>query len=364
MKIQVQALDTLFFRDGKPFTGGEEVWADMLFPPSPSVIYGALRGKYFSEQIATFQQANEPNDPTNTLKIKAIALQSDDTVLFPIPLDYGKEKGDPTNKAFLLKNRVSVPVSNCPVKNVFVGNPTKIIENIENGLLDCDGMNGYLSGQAIENFYMKLSDYIIPEPKLGIGRENQTHVSQDGRLYRIDMRRLESKMTFGNERTQSISIFIEFEGLSIPEQGLFRLGGEGKAVHYATSEGMLPEKPQLSGTRFKLYLATPASFEQGWLPKWIDKNTLQGVYQRAGSHKSVAIRLETAMIGKPMVIGGFDMQKHAPKKMRKAVPAGSVYYFEIVNGAMQDALDLFHAQAISDYDAQQGFGLTFVGGVA
>ena len=50
MIIQIDPLDTLFFRNGKPFTMGEETWADAVFPPYPSVVYGALRSAYFSNQ--------------------------------------------------------------------------------------------------------------------------------------------------------------------------------------------------------------------------------------------------------------------------------------------------------------------------
>ncbi|MEN3047138.1 MAG: type III-B CRISPR module-associated Cmr3 family protein, partial [Candidatus Hydrothermales bacterium] len=35
--------DTLFFRTGRPFTMGSENWSDVIFPPYPSTIYGALR---------------------------------------------------------------------------------------------------------------------------------------------------------------------------------------------------------------------------------------------------------------------------------------------------------------------------------
>ena len=50
MRIRIKALDTLFFRDGKPFTSGEETWADGTFPPYPSVLYGALRTWFITNQ--------------------------------------------------------------------------------------------------------------------------------------------------------------------------------------------------------------------------------------------------------------------------------------------------------------------------
>lgn len=43
----MEAFDTLFFRDGKPFSMGDDVWANGVFPPYPSTLYGALRASYF-----------------------------------------------------------------------------------------------------------------------------------------------------------------------------------------------------------------------------------------------------------------------------------------------------------------------------
>jgi CRISPR-associated protein Cmr3 len=54
MIIELNPLDTLFFRDGKPFAMGEETWADGIFPPPPSVIYGALRTAWFANNIEEF----------------------------------------------------------------------------------------------------------------------------------------------------------------------------------------------------------------------------------------------------------------------------------------------------------------------
>ena len=53
MTIQLDALDTLFFKDGKPFSLGEETWADGIFPPPPSVVYGATRTALISSGLSS-----------------------------------------------------------------------------------------------------------------------------------------------------------------------------------------------------------------------------------------------------------------------------------------------------------------------
>ena len=47
MHISIKPFDCLFVRDGKPFSMGDEVWASGIFPPPPSVVYGALRTAWF-----------------------------------------------------------------------------------------------------------------------------------------------------------------------------------------------------------------------------------------------------------------------------------------------------------------------------
>ena len=88
MIIEIEALDTLFFRDGKPFSMGEEVWADGVFPPSPSVIYGALRSAYFANNSNELDRANESDDPTSNLEITSIYYRFKNANYLPLPGGY------------------------------------------------------------------------------------------------------------------------------------------------------------------------------------------------------------------------------------------------------------------------------------
>ena len=98
--------------------------------------------------------------------------------------------------------------------------------------------------------------------------------------------------------------------------------------------------------KFKLYLATHAIFDDGWLPK-----CLHG-----------AIELITAAVGNYVTIGGWDVANRSPKDAYRAVPAGSVYYFRLINGTKAETvLDCLHYKNIGDQRTQEGFGLAYVG---
>ncbi len=364
-RIRIDALDTLFFRDGKPFTMGAETWADAGFPPAPSVLYGALRSQYFGERIGELPLANSPDDddPTRDLKISSIALQDrQERLLFPLPCDLVSDKNERKQQVRVLQRFDSAPASSSAVPQVLRADNEELVEHPEHAFLNAGVLSRYLQGSAKTLQYISLDDYTVAEPKIGIKRQRSTGTVEEGMLYRVDMRRLASAREFGKE-LQEISFCVEFSGLPIAERGLFRLGGEGKIAAYQPSKAEGVAAPQLQGKRFKLYLATPALFAQGWLPSWIDPKTLQGT----GEYQHLGLHLETAVLGKPIPIGGFQRRTRnnpaGPKIMRRAVPAGSVYYFH-VDGDTQDAVRAFHQQCISDDDAQQGFGLAFVGGVA
>ena len=354
MIIKIDALDTLFFRDGKPFTMGEDTWANGGFPPYPSVIYGALRSAYFSHHLNELKKANSENDPTRDLKIKGFYILADNDVYLPLPNDCVKKKGGKDNFVSLLpKHELTDIKSSCPTQYALKSKKEEVVENVDGGLININSLKKYLKcAKDSSSSILKVADRVLPEPKIGIGINKETGTSEEGKLYRVDMRRL------GNKKGESLSVIIDFEGLDLPERGMMKLGGEGKAVSYQNFKPIncSIDDFESDAKGLKLYLSTPAIFKNGWLPKWIDEKTL------ICEGKGLKLKLLTASIGKTVHIGGFDMKVRKPKPMRKAVPAGSVYYFEIKKGDIQKAVEMFNQSAISEFYQEQGFGIAYVGG--
>ncbi|NJO01062.1 MAG: hypothetical protein HC880_04620 [Bacteroidia bacterium] len=57
---------------------------------------------------------------------------------------------------------------------------------------------------------------------------------------------------------------------------------------------------------------------------------MQALFSKPGLHRSqffkdLTVDVETAFVGKPIPVGGFDMENQKPKAMQKAIPAGSIY---------------------------------------
>lgn len=344
MIIKIDPFDTLFFRDGKPFTMGDENWANGVFPPNPSVIYGAIRTAYFSNNIKDFEKANTPEDPTRNLRIKGIYFSNKDNKIYlPAPHDLVRKK---EGKSISVLSMIDLKNIACSCTTQYVLMSPEKVENIEEELIDSDSLKKYLEN-SIEpiSSTIEMSTMVLSEPKIGIGVNNITGTNEEGQLYRFEMKRL-----------RNLSLVIDFEGIELQRKGIMKLGGEGKAVYYNEYSNNIASSVNIPAeNRFKIYFSTPAIFEKGWLPKWINEKTLEGEYE------GFRLKMLTMSAEKPISIGGFDMKAHKPKPMYRAIPAGSVYYFEVIEGDIKNIFATFNQRAISDLYSEQGFGISYIG---
>ena len=319
--IEIKALDTLFFRDGKPFEMGDDNWAEGIFPPPPSVIYGALRSAWFAEHPEEMDKMGQENDPTKELRITRIYIGVKGIPYLPLPLDFVENKGDNESELNLEASNRKYKVHIQTEKvNVISSNPfdsvlfsSTHVEGISKGVLSIQQYNWYLQNLVSRNYTaLKLSDYMLNEAKVGNARENTTHSVLEGKLYRVGMQRL-----------NQISLYIKFTGI-VFNSSLVKLGAENKVGHINNEVNQSNFKlfTDKIYKNFKIIFTTPTIFKNGWLPEWINKNTLKG------SYNGVEFTLTNAILGKAEPIGGYDMKKNRPKPMLKAIPAGSVFYFE------------------------------------
>ena len=330
---------------------GDEVWASGIFPPPPSVLYGAIRTGYFASYPAEISKAagyyatptEFEADPTTKLAITGLALKhGKGDRYFPVPADLLSTKE--SDKPIRLKRQVRPALSSGKLSHVLKAET--IAEPYANGsMLSYSNLKSYLWGDEVDRFQVKSPSFFrIGEGKTGIARSAHTGSAKEGHLYRVEMLRLKN----------DVSILCELEGLDI-EGPMLKLGGEAKAVRMEASEQkILPPKVDVDGEMFKLYLASPAIFSQGWLPAWVDTETLEGTIPQTGTK----VRLLAAAVGKPAYLGGFDLKGRKFKPMRRVVPAGAVYHFEVLAGPSPLGL---HGQSISDKLPEQGFGITFIG---
>lgn len=350
--IKINALDTLFFRDGKPFTMGEESEGSSLFPPAPSVFRGFLRTLFFGEKDGDLSEANTPGDPSMKLEIKHCSLYMERTneALFPLPADLVIEKDDKINNTAYLKfsdNNLSASSYSYPYV-LKTDENIKMKESAGKIWITNSQLEKYLDGKQVGSA-IELDHIIIDEPKTGIGRDDATRATATGNFYQIKMNRPE------NEKGEKIGFMIGFDKLDLNiGNGLSRLGGEGKITKYKIEDAEITYSiPAVKGYT-KMYLVTPAIFAQGWIPDAL--------------FRDYGLSVIAAAIRKHQSFGGWDIDKKEPKPMFRAVPAGSVYYIKQDDeGRLIDFINDFNGKPLSHkisipdgYD-REGFGIVRFG---
>jgi CRISPR-associated protein Cmr3 len=144
------------------------------------------------------------------------------------------------------------------------------------------------------------------------------------------------------------------------------LGGERRLVHWRSSKASLWTCPEsiraalASAARIRMVLATPAIFDHGWWPDWLDAGTLAGRPFSGGP-----ILKLLGVIHQPWkAVSGWSLAPpRGPKAIRRMVPAGSVYFFQKVEGDGQSLADKAWLNPVSDalQDQNDGFGLAIWG---
>jgi CRISPR-associated protein Cmr3 len=375
MRIFIEPTEPLLFRTGRPFDAGESNFAESIFPPTPETIQGAIRAMIaahttlvnstmslaarFSTDILTKLIGNQSS--YGRFRITGLALgkriKEDDPVerLFPAPafLMRVKFQGDKDPTIVQLKpEALSGVTSNMPDEMQLLTPP-------DFGGRELEGKPKSLGWLTEENLQVALnaqddfppikaeSDFYTPEPRLGIGMQNDTKTTQTGYLYQVQMIRMEPgygfivdiRLSEENNPDKLADDSKTQEDLGLPNKGWLTLGGEQRAAHF-TVLGITSQKVQLPGKR--VYLATPAYFTKGWQPQ-------------AGSftldHKLIA-----AAVNNPVSIGGWQLNSNNAggnsKTTRRCVPAGSVYYFD---------KPVSVTQPLTEYGWQIGYGIAYTG---
>jgi len=350
MRLFIEPVDVWLFRDGRPFSAGSDHRAQSLFPPYPSVMQGVVRSHHLIVHSIdlTDRQAIENAVGTATdyrnLRLRGPFVARHEngkiTRYFPVPAD-----------AVWHKDRVRALTPQDKIdQGIMTSAPTPLLL-WDTGDPEKPKGNHWLSQPDLEA-YLLHGQAVTPvageslfrwENRLGIGLDDETRttrrVGDGGLLYEVAFIR----------PCEGVGLEVEAQGLDgWPPNGVMRMGGEGRAGRFGTSNASpWPQPAQPLPQRFKIYFATPTYFEEGWQPKDWSK-FFQG-----------NVILAAAAVGRYESIGGFDWAKERHKSARRYVPAGSVYFFKC-QGQVDINSDLVNG-AITDTGAEIGLGQIIIG---
>jgi len=345
MELIIKPIDVWLFRDGRPFSAGEDHDAATIFPPTPFTLQGAIRTKVLVDKGVDFSQFKSPEPDVgygdNFGKLRLIGpmlvrKRQDDKWerLIPMPADVVKVSVEDGGKKvcerfILLKPKIDLSFkTNLPeglqllwaeVKSELLSKLKDLNWRLEEakGWLPESEWARYLRGEAPSRCACGKKckctcneELLAFESRFGIAIDRGRRTTQTQMLYRATFVRLKD----------DVALWAKVEGVAIKEQGFLRFGGEGRSAVYEAVEplpSLASYMPKLD-KRFKVVLISPAWFSGGWQPKDGDWSKIFGA----------PVRLIAAAIPRPQKFGGFDVARGEPKPIRNFVPAGSVYFFE------------------------------------
>lgn len=342
--ITFEALDTLMFRDGRPFNQSDAgaSRAVSVFPPYPPTVVGAIRaalwkqagGDWNSEKFGTgtdWQDSQTTLGPLAfgaPLLFRSVADKKKRSLepFFPVPLHL-VEGRDPvrTEKpaaektpTFLAPSDSGMP---CDLgRSVRLPLPQLALEEvkpIEDRWVSLSGMKAILSNNCPKpEHFIKCSALWQVEQRVGIGISEETRTTDDGRLYMASHIRMADGVRLG----------LNVSGSDPIKPTLQALAGEHRmALVSAEQITTLPETPdpkRLNKNRYCVVQISPL--------------LLNAMPDPGGKLGDLPGTLVSACLGKMQSIGGWDSVRCKPIPLRRAIPAGSVWFMELGSNELAD----------------------------
>jgi len=364
--LSITPHDPIIARDARPFGFGLRMKS--LDWPYPSVLAGSVR------TMLGKTNSNDFDDKT-VAALKKVSVAGplplcDGHLYLPAPGDVlieelhnGARRAHPLRPAKLRKGEGC----NLPNQKLL---PTMVPASVESEFKPADSaafwsmekMTAWLASDAYESFDLpstskddeQSSDFLdLPakEFRAHVGIKAESGSADDGRLFE----------TIGLDFGANMQIAVRVDtGAFAWKNSLHPIGGERRLAVWKAGRdpgwSCPPEIKNAFGEKhhLRMVLATPAVFSGGWLPGWIDKDTLKG--QPPGASRDITLRLVSASVGRWKPLSGWSLEKGGPKPIRRLVPAGSVYFFEVTEGNPVDLVEPLWLRPVSDTMGGQDYG--------
>ncbi len=372
--VRIRALDSLLFRDGRPFAAEPGALTARSLPiPSPNTVAGFLRtliGERKSvdwDYIARERIYSEPvvRGPLPMLNEEFVLPAPADALVLP-----GESEQAPPRVLRLAPDADTLREGEgCDIPEYHYGMRPLIAptsEKLASGYAfwRWADLEPWLLGETPAH----LTRIAPPdtESRAHVGIDSITGTADEGMLYTVEYRayeRLEEhdgQLTL-NEWSLVARVKTEWDG---EIAGVGTLGGERRLAYVEPYPRWLecPHrlKEALRRARYvRMMLATPAVFECGWKPGWIRKVNGDGTPRLIGSPpdlKDITLRLVAAAVPRRQAVSGWSLRTtcFGPRPLNWCAPAGSVYFFEAVEGDPVLLAERCWLEPVSDGKEQNG----------
>lgn len=402
MQVKVTPLDPFIARDSRPFGSGSK--ARTLGWPYPSVIAGSLRS-LLGKMAGGFT-------PERVRELKEIRVRGPlpclgDEMFYPRPLDLLIREETTGGKL----SREVYPVrpihESIPTGGSGTDLPAGLGLSMPLGMPDDDfkpaAIPAFWSAERIGNWLSGESSLPVgPVLAGGWGKGFLSGLKQEERVHvgiAPESGTAEESMIFstsgldfvtgspgdGYENlSMALDVSSEIEAYQVFLSQLDEIhpaGGERRLSRWEADGGKTesswrcPDKITAalssSGGLVRMMLASPAIFSEGWKPGWLEETgsgkavSWEGTPPGLSPESGLRLRLVSAVTGRWLPVSGWLIEHgktSGPKPLRRMVPSGSVYFFEVTGGDPLDLEKLWLQPVCDDrQDRMDGFGLSLWG---
>ena len=318
--LELEPLDVLFFRDGRPFDAAPRATGGL---PMPQTLAGAVRTWLFGRlggdvevlaaavrQGATFRDAaaSQGSGPAvvGRLGIRGPWFARRGERLVPMPATIEHDLNGRLHRLDPLADELPgwSPAEMEGTRPLWRrgGGPAKP----QAGYLCTAGLERFLKGDIPRpDEILGADDLFVYEDRVGIGVDAKTGTAGEGMIYSVRMMRLRPGVTLA---VDLVGAREDLEACCPDADDVLALGGESRRVIVRrTAAGTWPGPVNAEGGGKLVLLTTPAPFG-GWRPP--------------------RLPLVAAAVPGFVPVSGWDLARRGPKPNRFAVAAGSVYFLD------------------------------------
>lgn len=375
--IRIRGIDPLLFRDGRPFAAEiGALDARTLSCPYPATVTGFLRTLIGNRLGIDWNRKEHIQRVLGTV-VQAPILECNNQPVFSAPADavvYSPEQGERSVQTMSLRPAYDLPANaGCDLPKHLL--PLRVTEEVKPAsgytLWSGDDLFRWLENPTGEGF-----DAPAKIDKMGV--EERIHVyisdkgtSEKGKIFSAQFLSFEHYRWQNDERATAnrwalLARVRTQEQVDL--QGVGLLGGEKRLAAIEPAPGdawpSCPDSLQraLKDAKYvRMFLVTPAIFQNGWKPGWLN-GKLEGTPPSASG---LSLKLVSAAVKRREAVSGWSYRadQQQPKPIRLLAPAGSMYFFEVLSGAPSVLGTQAWLEAVSDdpHDRNDGFGLALWG---
>lgn len=373
--VRIRGIDPLLFRDGRPFAAEVGALSARTLPcPYPATVTGFVRTFIGNQLGVNWDDKTHIQRVLRTI-VHAPILERNNMPVFPAPADavvyVDEQNGSP--KTMALRPIPELPAgAGCDLPKHLL--PLRVTKEVKPA-------PGYTLWSQADLFrwleHPTGEGFAVPESIDRMAVEERTYVcisekgtSEEGKLFSTQFLSFE-RYRWGKERANreewALLARVETDE-AVKLEGVGLLGGEKRLAALETvSADAWPSCPDglqrdlQVAKRVRMVLATPAIFQNGWKPGWLN-GKLEG---SPPSAKGLTLKLISAAVRRREAVSGWSYRadRPQPKPTRLLAPAGSVYFFEVLSGDPSVLGTQAWLKPVSDdeHDCRDGFGLALWG---